>query len=262
MSVEIKGIDYLDQNDYEKIIIIENTNNYVIDVIGPEDETKKIKSINKWSNALNGKSDEEIINSIIEYYLDYSIINQINDHEVIPNYNFLFNCIRGTRQLYLNLSNKKIEEVKSKIRMKYYIDREKMIEKNKDIKNYCLNISRGMCYKKEGGNNLTDSITINLLGCINQKNGTKDITQDEKIFLQDFLYSKFSGKDCFINIEDKNLYFEECEKYINLGYFITCDDLCISINDRNLLPEIVSVVDKHNKQIENAKKLQLKLEGF
>ena len=96
-----------------------------------------------------------------------------------------------------------------------------------------------------------DNYTVNFLEENEQKN-----------FLQDFLYSKFKEKDHFAYIEDRNLYFEGCENYINLGYFVNCGDLCIVINDENLLPDVVSVVDKYNKERESAKKLQLKMEGF
>ena len=262
MSVEIKGIDFLDRNNYDKMIIAVKRNNYIVEVIGIEKEYKTIDRDNRWSNILDSKSDEEKIEELINYYLDYSNINEINQYEFIPCYDGLFYGIKGTRQLYMNLNNVKFKDIYSRIQTKYINNRMVFLEKNKDIKNYSIGISRGTSYKKEQYNYLPDSITIKLQGCINQRNGIKDIVQEEKQFLQEFLYDKFSEQESFAHIEDRNLHSEDCENYVNLGYHVTCGDLSIGIDNVELLPDVVHVVEKYNKERKDAKIKQLKLEGF
>ena len=84
------------------------------------------------------------------------------------------------------------------------------------------------------------------------------VEKNENEFIKDFIYSKLVEKGEEAYIEDQNLYFDECENYINFGYFVNCGDLCIAIYDMNLLPEVSSVVDKYNKERENIKIKKLK----
>ena len=69
--MKIEGIRQLDQNFYETITVRDG----VIKVSGKVLDT--VTLCKSFSESLRGKSDEEIKNAVIEYFMDYNRLNFI-----------------------------------------------------------------------------------------------------------------------------------------------------------------------------------------
>ena len=256
MSVNIKGIKRLNQNDYEKIIIIEQKNGYLVNLIySKKEETTTNTKIN---NPLKGKSDIEQIKIIINNYLDNTKINKLSEYQLIPYYTSSFNIINGDKDLYFSLHNEEFNDIKNKVKNKYYSDRLKTVEENKNITYYNFKLDSASSYNIVCDSYFGEKIEFSLLGHKKHLQNDLYIDEEERAFFQEFIYNKLleTGEEAVIN--NNNLYDEETEGYINLGYDVTCGSIVINIDNSDLFPEIVGVVDKYNKERKNIKIKKLK----
>lgn len=260
MSIKINNMNLLNENDYDKMIIRGNNDKYSVNLKKTKEPFPKIKSKYKWTDNLNELDDESKISKIINYYLEYTTINKIADDVVLPYYNEVFTEVSGDRKLYLSIKSSLSNDIKTNIKMKYYNDREQVIQQNKDINYYRISATNYSSYKII--NNDSSIMEINLLSYQNGIGGNRYLNEVENEFLKDFILEKLNEEGMEAIIENQNLYNEDDEDYINFGYFVTCGNLTIDVNSVDLLPNVVNIVNKYNKERESTKKLQLKLEGF
>lgn len=260
MRLKINNINLLNENDYDRVIIKKRNNGYHVSVKRVRESVPKMKGKNKWSSNLRRLDDVSKLKEIINYHLEYTTINKIREEVVLPYYGSIFTEIGGNRTIYLDMHSCIFNDIKKNVRIKYYNDREKTIENNKDINYYSISASDESSYKiiDDG---FVSTMEIKLLSYQNGINGCRYLDDVENLFLKDFLWDKFYKEDQDAKIENQNLYNEEDENYVNLGYFVTCGNLTVSV-DKELLPNVVNVVENYNKEREKEKSMQLKLEGF
>lgn len=244
MSIVIKGLHNLIAASYKQIIIEEKENNYSVQIKG--DGLGFHLSVSpKINSTLRKYSEEERINYVLDEFLQSETIAYIQDGVTPQNHTGEYSCI-GTsteKELYIRVfdRNKKIKL--KKIFDKYDSDRQAFCEKNSDIDFIELNTTRWASYSVLNG-----YIQFNLLS---NKNGV--IVPFEKKFLNDYLYKRFSEEGEVAVIENKNVdTFGNDEysdlPYINLGYYVTCGNLVISLDGPMLLPEITEIVSKYNSE--------------
>lgn len=251
MSVKIYGLNKLKSNWYNTIMIREHEYEYeyIVNIKGEKINLNTIK--NNDTINLKGYTDIEIINYIIEKFLDSASINRIEEQVSLPYYDGKFACVSGNRKLYLNLDDT-FKDISKKILNKYLSDRLNYIYKNNDNE-YSLTTSyKESCYGE------TSYDDMNLFTFLAQ--GRK-LALFEKEFITEFINYKLKSIGEKAEIIHSKIYSEIWENYINAKYLV-CGDLKIRISDNNsdLSNCIESIVYFYNKNIEDVKKKQLKLE--
>ena len=108
MAVKITGLNLLDSNFYDRLLVTEKNHNYRVYVqkdkkIKPEDifRDKGIAVGQKISDELKQKTDEEKIISIINRFLEYANINMIGKDYLA--YNKIYDVASGTRKFRMQI---------------------------------------------------------------------------------------------------------------------------------------------------------------
>jgi len=181
---------------------------------------------------------------------------------LLPYYESVFTVARGNKSLYLDLSSPTFIETINNVKMKYYNDRWEAIENNKDIDYYSIGVDFKSSYNISYDNVLGKTMEIKLLASKRYKDEYVSLMDMEEVFLRDFIYKRLNNDTGEVKIENMNLFDGEQEHYLNFGYYINCGNTCIGIEEVDLLPEVISIINEYNKGKEEGKKKQLKLEGF
>lgn len=257
MGVVIKGLKLMNANSYDKIIIRENNGNYTVDVKGSLLKIPTLSLSYQFLDSLPGTNSEDKIIYIIEEFLRYSAINCVTDHQYLSRYAGYFSVIKGNRELDLRLINKsKFQCIPSMVMNKYCNDRISFCDYNKDINQIDFYTKGEQTSYQKKDVNFGSYLEFYLITKNNK------LPEFEKKFIKDFLNDRLNQIGETATIENKNMWSGHTEDYVNLGYFLTCGNLVVSIDNITLLPEFISVVDKYNKTLETEKKMQLKMEGF
>ena len=114
--MRIEGIRQLDQNFYDTIVV----RNGIIKVNGKLLDTVTLG--NSFSESLRGKSDEEIKDAVIEYFLRYNRINFISSD--FSRINGLMFYVGSQSEKLLIIDNDEMSESKAKILRRYISDRD------------------------------------------------------------------------------------------------------------------------------------------
>lgn len=262
MNIKISGLHLIDTDNYDKIIIREENDGYKVNVRKrKEGATGEIKNT-KWSSCLKGLSSSCKIKEIINHCLDNSSIKELRMNALVPYYESVFTVVRGKKSLYLDLSSPTFIETINNVKMKYYNDRWETIENNKDVDYYSIGVDFKSSYNISYDNVLGKTMEIKLLGSKRYKDECVSLMDMEEVFLRDFIYEKLNNATEEVKIENMNLFDSEQEHYLNFGYYINCGNACIGIEEVDLLPEVIAVINRYNKGKEEGKKKRLKLEGF
>lgn len=261
MAVKINGLKYLDANRYDEIMIREK-DGFQIDVKAQNLEFNELLILKKFqgesvfkkiSTELKDKTDYEKLNIIIKKYLEYSNINGIANTYHLVHYDGWFRKISGTRNLYLQISNPNFQYIYLLILKKYIDDRLKFCYTNNEINNILINTSINSSYSVK-----ENSIDLELM---RNENG---IAQIEKEFIIDFISNKLSqvNKIAYLNHNCTIIKYTNTKDVFSHIY-ITCGNLNIEINGTMELLELLEeLITNHNNELEQSKKMQLKLEGF
>lgn len=262
MSVKIEQLQLLVQNDYDAMVIRKNNEGYKVNVRKHGDDLPTAKLIRNHEEFFNGMNDDEKVEQVITWFLVPNKINYISRNIHIPHRSAKYVCVRGDKELYFDLPLYLEQKVISKLKEKYYQDRLKEIKNNSDITYYNFKLDNASCYSIIEDENSTKQMNFCLLSHKKSSSRDKYLDEDEKLFLREFLYNKFKEVDCEATIENKHLYGDELAKYINLGYYVNCGNVIISIDNKELLPEVAAAVHNYNREREHKKTKQLKLEEF
>lgn len=249
MSVSIRGLDWLNANYYDGIVITQKEDNYIVNVRGKKNKFSMIKLSNKFSDRLNGLDDIDKIDNIVDYFLEYEKIIYIRDDDYINYYFGKYSSVRCFKNLSLQLNNSKMEQIFNKILRKYQMDRRVFVYDNSNINNYKFNMS----YKSSYGFSVRDCIEFDL------KCNDRKLIDFEFEFFNGFLEDKLSKYQDVATIEKKEIFNVFGDVYIDLGHYIYCCDLSIAL-DSAFVGKTQNLVDKHNDSLGKVK--QLKLEGF
>jgi len=263
MSVKITGLNLLNSNFYDRILINKKDSNYRIYIqknkkIKPQDifRGKGIPTEYKFTDELRDKTDEEKIIMIAKEFLEYANISMISRDYFA--YNKIYDVASGTREFRMRLFNPKLQIISQMIINKYLNDRLKCIYENRNINAYTIHLSGRTSYTKD-----TTGYHIGLELLI--QNGK--LAHFEKQFLEDLIYTKLNEIGEYADFGPKQIFtsiFLKPEEIMQ--YRLKCGDLRIVFdNDRYLIKEVEKIVNDYNnlhKQKVMHMNMQMKMEGF
>lgn len=284
MGVKINTKRKLDSNAYSKIIIKKDDDYYVKVTSDKREEQYEFVSY-KLSNMIKNSDDNSKIISIIDSFLENTLINFIDVNTSCVGCSGKFIRVSGTRDLYLQISDKELlKEILIMIKNKYDRDRYSYIISS-DINSYNINLNKDVSYFNRefiscdnceynidcGKNN--DCCPKHIRLRLMYENGK--LVSFEEDFIKRFIYDKLweSGVEASITCETEDIKVGGTFKigtYVK-GYLIRCGDLEIMFNCSTFSREYVynlcnNIVSKYNRElIDNDKKIkkrQLKMEGF
>lgn len=257
MSIRINNIKYLNANNYKRIMIREEGGFYRIDITPFDDNFDTLPSSYKLTDDIKQYNDEDKIMMIIDSFLRSSRINELKQNTFLDYYSGKFNIVKGSRELDFRIFNSKVAEAIKNINKKYEQDRYNFCQLNKDVMNYevttsCNSTSYEKIEFKEGS-----YIKFTLVGEYG------NLKKYEEEFLCEFINEKLYGVDEDAKIVCHNVYSPHNENYIYLGKYLECGDFRMRMNCNKKAEHIIyNIVDKYNEERNNAKKMQLKMEGF
>lgn len=240
--MKIEGIRQLDQNFYDTIVV----RNGEIKVNGKVLDTVTLGK--SFSESLRGKSDEEIKNAVIEYFLRYNRINFISSD--LSRINGLMFYVGSQSEKLLIIDNDEMSESKAKILRRYISDRDNFLY-NSTASTYTINTN----YANISSYNTTREGNIRF----NLARESTGIPQYESEFLERFINHIFA--DEYIKVIPRGK--KELEDGVEL---VSGEKRVIA---KVFTKDLMKKVDEHNKKCdfirkekEEAMKLQLKMEGF
>ena len=240
--MKIEGIRQLDQNFYDTIVV----RNGEIKVNGKVLDTVTLGK--SFSESLRGKSDEEIKNAVIEYFLRYNRINFISSD--FSRINGLMFYVGSQSEKLLIIDNDEMSKSKAKILRRYISDRDDFLY-NSSASTYSINTN----YANSSSYNITRDGNIRF----NLARESTGIPQYESEFLERFINHIFD--DEYIKVIPRGK--KELEDGVEL---VSGEKRVIA---KVFTKDLMKKVDEHNKKCdfirkekEEAIKLQLKMEGF
>jgi hypothetical protein len=255
MRIDSEKLSSLDNDSYEKIIIVEDKLNtsYNLEII--EKETYLGKQLplesDKFSKSISNLSETEKVKQIINYFLNNNKIIALDNTGIIDGYNRLFNIIQGESTL-LALRLYCDKKILSDCALKYSSDRNKFLRSKKEIKDFDLGTSDNeTSYQAENyyGHQI---IKLNLL----KKDG--NLWWIDENFLKSWILEKLIEQSVEANYYSRF----ELDGYVIDIAKITCGDINIYLKDKLLYQKLVPILDEYNKTIGKQKILQLKMEGL
>lgn len=256
MSVKIIGKKLLDVGSYNRIVIREQKEGYIVNVSGKMPTYPTIKTYCSLSNNLKDKSDSEKIIELVDYFLRNNTINLVMNRGCIPYYCELFNVIKGHSELDLKLRSEELMCIPEMIRQKYLQDRISFMEDNKDVKTFNLYRAAYTAYDKVEDDE-EEEISFNFL-----TNRDGSLIPSEKKFLEEFIFDKFFRGEQPTSLEYKSILYRPFNRYTYSGYYLTNDNVKVGIFNEQLFEEVDGIVDKYAAESDKFKEKQLKLEGI
>ena len=266
MAVKITGLNLLNANIYDEMTIVERDGNYIIAIhssnkaiqnlyIQSLEPPIKIGTINKnLSNNFNENKvlgDNEILINTVQKFLEYATINNLTSKSVF--YKSKFQIAGGTRFLKFNLSNQRLNGISQMIVNKYLEDRLKFCAKNENMKKIMIDLGNCTSYEVNA-----DYLKLTLM------KDSPNIAFYEKQFFEEFISDKLNIIGDYASLEYVHTIFKTRGSQTMMEYMnLICGDLKIDIAANAELLEIVKkVVNDHNKELNENKIIQLKMEGF
>lgn len=281
MSVKISTVERLNANAYDRIIIRETNGNFFVNVCGKKSNDEYVSLSYKLSDRLRRVEDCEKIRLIVDSFLENAMVNCIETDASFYGCIGKFIKICGSRELYLQITNKELlKQLVKMIKDKYERDRYNYLITNDDNKMYNIMLSNQLSsYEKKciscsdcSGCEEFDSICPKYIDFRLMYNGK--ILPFDRNFIERFICDKMSlvGLPACVVVDKKDLKLRDGTVVSTIvdGYSISFGDIIIKFTCSTLSLEYILdfcrwIVDKHNrelKEIEKGKKRQLKMEGF
>lgn len=250
--MKLVGKKRLLANNYNQIIITEKDKEIVCKVKAKKDIKGNI--VDSLSNELKDKNDGEQVLIIVNEFLRNNKIVNISDGAFLSHYDnhFIEIITSNNKKLDIESSLKVdcINEILSNILLKYNIDRYNKIYNNINNINkifiFSEDHSSGYTIVKE--NDLeNDNIAIKCARVDNK------INMGDTKFITDFMNTLLSHYEGIVTTS-------EILRHIKVT--IGNKGLWIPVSDKAILDIIMEIRNNHNKEINDCKKRQLKLEGY
>jgi hypothetical protein len=252
MNVIIKGIENLDANDYEKMIIKQKGDDYQVTIKGQTQYMKVITS-GKISDELKNATGNDQIKRLVEYFLNYSKINCLMN----IGYDGRFTTAKGSRHLELQMGKNSQRDIFEMVIEKYINDRLNFVSSMKSVSYYefsCSSTHTSYGFKENGHE---PSISFNLIG----NNGR--LHAFEREFLEGFIENVLEHAGERATLGRKRQMDSNGRFSLEDEVYFTCGDIKIKLfKDATIITEVQKMVQSHNKIIESSKAKQFKLEGF
>ena len=256
MSITINGLNRLNADDYHTIIIRESKENFRVDVKSGKNFLDTTKNNHCISEELQNLEGNQTIINIVEYFLRNNKIDYIGDKKILKRYDGTFAVVSGQRKLYMRCFDKRLSGLSKMVMGKYLMDRTSFFEENKDMLLYEVSSSPDQTsYIKTGGSS-EEYIDIVL------KSGNNQLANFEKRFLQELIYDRLTNIGEEAKIIQPSIFYKELGSYVNLGKYIICGNFSMRLYGDELNGPVREVMNRYNDERKQAKKMQLRMEGF
>lgn len=260
MAVKISGLNLLNANYYDRMRIIQNNNGYKvhIETTGSKPPEGLFETVAPVFRNNQNQSDRDKIIAIVTPFLQYTAINKIVPRRGRDERSY--DVVSGTRTLKLKIDNPLSDIVKQILLQKYLDDRLKFCIQNNCVKK--ITISPSFVTSYETYNDLYTGEPERIKFSLLYESGK--IIACEKQFVERFITDKLNECVEPATFKYRHIPFIiEKNNYAPGFAYLMCGDLDIDIFAKKELIEMVQeLVDKHNKAIEQSKRIQLKMEGF
>ncbi|MBQ7136365.1 MAG: hypothetical protein IJO43_00110 [Bacilli bacterium] len=256
MSITIRGLKQLNADDYSAIIIREGKEGFRVDVKASKNSLDTTKNNHYISDELQNLDAHQAIINIVEYFLRNNKIDYIGDKKILQRYDGKFGIVSGKRKLYMQVSDKKLSGIPKMVMGKYLMDRAAFFEECKDIPFYEASVSADQTsYVKSRGND-GDFVSMTL------KTNGDGLANFEKRFLQEFIYDRLTNIGEEAKIIHPCVFYKELGTYVDLGKYLVCGDFRMRLYGHELNGPVREVMNRYNDERKQAKKMQLRMEGF
>lgn len=245
--MELNGVRYLDANDYYRIVITEEED-LKIDTNGKMPYKSCIEQ-NNFSKSLSGKTNYEVINYIVNYFLNYNRICMLDNSVYFQGKKYIKVSSPRAELLLKLLPTKENSKIVNEIINKFKNDRIRTLYET-DYDKYSIKLS----HNKAGYYPLNlDDKEIDIVIHKPAANNDDTISDSEKDFLRELI---------IYALDKKNGETEVIRNYDDLTFSLECDGLVFSSDSMFITNVFDEVSLLHNNKLDNANKKQLKLEGF
>lgn len=256
MSVTIKGKRNLDANDYERMVIRHQGEDYQA-IIKGKTKYKKLTTRSKISEELKGKTDDEKLLMLVKYFLDYSKISFVRDEEIYPYYDGRFSIAAGSRKIDLQISKKCKYNLPKMVLKKYINDRLDFVNDMSSVSNYEILVNSTYSSYEIKDEDIEPCIRFNLIA----KEGI--LFDFEREFLRNFIGGILENSTEEASVERKRKEAPNSRIYLENESYFYCGNVTVKLfKNADMISEVKSMVYKHNLIIHKEKAKQLKLEGF
>lgn len=255
MNIKISNKKLLDSNFYNKIVLVQEDDLVKVNVSGKIPFKTEKSTSQSFSDSIKYKDSNDQIIDIINYFLNYDKINQIVPNNLLGYYDGRFETIHSEdRVLAFQLNkNDKLQQLPNMIYNKYSNDRRLFIENNKDCKNILITSGYYSRYERINDTIIGERIIIHIID--------NKYTNIEYKALDDLLKNIIEEKNEKISyVWNKKYSYPTLKK--DYGGIIKCGDLTINVNTDIPYKYVNNCIEEYNKNFEENKKLQLKMEGF
>lgn len=251
------GKRHLINNDYNEITLIEN-NSIECNVIGDENTEQGILVGSFEYSLKKEKNDSKKALLIVDYFLNYNNILELNQFVRLNNDNKQFLIVKSNNRilnLSLNNDNEIGEKITNDIVNKYQIDRIKYIFNLLDDINV---INLIPSYDKTGYNLSNEKLDLYYL------KSNKGIYSFEEAFIEELIKEYINIKNSkVVNKKNNNKTYFNVIRQIEIGDSeINICDSKLQENDKYFIKQVDSIIDEYRKEQLDIKQKQLKLEGF
>ena len=256
--MKIKGLKHLNSNFYDYIMIRNLYNEETKVELNSDLKIDTLKMGKTFYDTIKKLEEKEKIKEIIRYYLRNNEIFSLKDMCKIKHYDGYFTIIEGSRNLYLQLKEDSLDkEILKEIKEKYIKDRDKYVSNNvfNKIEVSCYD-KEMYCYLDKYRNDSENVLDITL------KVDNKKLLDFEEEFILNYINYLFNQSDKKIYYRTVGISIYMYKHFDTLkfgefpGLYFYNDDFIIKVNE-SLFSDIYYLMDKHNKELENIKKLQL-----
>lgn len=256
MSISVNGLKELNTDDYSLIIIRESKEKFRIDVKSIRNHLETTPNNHYISDELENLDDHKKIINIVEYFLRNNRINYVGDNKILKRYDGRFAIASGGRKLCMQVFDKKLSSISKMIMSKYFMDRAVFFEECKDIPLYEVSVSddQGSYIRSVGSNGEYINIVL-------KRNG-QQLANFEKRFLQELIYDRLTNIGEEAKIIQPSIFYKELGSYVNLGKYLICGNFSMRLYGDELNGPVREVMNRYNDERKQAKKMQLRMEGF
>lgn len=250
MGITINSLTKLNSNDYERMIIKKNNYGYSININKEKRKASDYEMVSKRFNSLNDDVDTRLV-EVIEFFLENHTISELKvekiDYHDGKFLSIIANNSKMSLQIPKTIGNQDLGKI---IYNKFKMDRDKFIYDNLSINSYDIYESKKA--KNYSINSDMNRIVLHVVGI------------DDMNFVKALIEEKLNNFDGMVYYVKEAPSIGEDMKFCLYGQGIKMNLIINYFNSDNIkiITDIEEIISKHDRDILDSKKMQLKLEGF
>lgn len=249
--MKLNGIKYLDANDYSKISIVgTNDDDFRCNITGKKPKYETLPQQNPISKSIDKKDNDKAVRQLLEYYLIYNDIT----------------CVKNEYNAYYNIIG---IDILSKQGREMVLSIPKILNGKEILKDIINSFDQTMYSEIDNAN--LKQVWISFNDPTAKKIDYLDATTYRKLNLnnKEQVYDLISYKlNNSTGLVEDSYVFDRPGYFTSAGQYRWCDikidNVIYTISDApvKMQEKIKEMVDEHNKEITEAKDMQLVMKGW